>query len=63
MELLSKDIDCPYCGEVIEILIDDSAGEQDYYEDCFVCCRPIRILQSNNPVTGECEIQILRDDD
>jgi len=63
MELLNKHIDCPYCGEIIEILVDDSAGEQDYYEDCSVCCRPIRILQASHPVTGECEIQILRDDD
>ena len=32
---------CPYCGEPIELLVDDSAGEQQYVEDCSVCCRPI----------------------
>ena len=37
------DIDCPYCGERIEILLDASAGEQDYIEDCQVCCRPITV--------------------
>ncbi len=36
-------IACPYCGEWIDILIDDSAGEQQYIEDCQVCCRPIQI--------------------
>ena len=36
-------IQCPYCGESIEILVDDSAGEQRYIEDCSVCCRPISI--------------------
>ena len=36
-------IDCPYCGEPIEIVVDDSAGEQRYIEDCQVCCRPITI--------------------
>ena len=34
---------CPYCGEKIELLIDGSIPEQEYIEDCFVCCRPIEI--------------------
>lgn len=36
-------IDCPYCGEAIEILVDASAGDQRYVEDCSVCCRPMMI--------------------
>jgi hypothetical protein len=36
-------IDCPYCGEAIEILVDASAGDQRYIEDCSVCCRPMDI--------------------
>lgn len=36
-------IDCPYCGEAIEILVDASAGGQRYVEDCSVCCRPMVI--------------------
>lgn len=36
-------IECPYCGESIDLIIDDSAGNQQYVEDCFVCCRPINI--------------------
>jgi hypothetical protein len=36
-------IDCPYCGEQIEILIDCSAGDQDCIEDCQVCCKPISL--------------------
>ncbi|NHA13479.1 CPXCG motif-containing cysteine-rich protein [Thioalkalivibrio sp. XN279] len=34
-------IDCPYCGEAIEILVDCSVAEQSYVEDCMVCCQPI----------------------
>ena len=34
-------ISCPYCGEQIDLLVDCSAGHQDYVEDCSVCCRPI----------------------
>lgn len=32
---------CPYCGESISILVDESLPEQRYVEDCEVCCRPI----------------------
>lgn len=35
------EIQCPYCGEAIELSIDGSAGDQRYIEDCQVCCRPI----------------------
>ena len=36
-----KNISCPYCGEQISILVDDSLPEQHYVEDCQVCCRPM----------------------
>lgn len=36
-------IDCPYCGESIEVMVDASAGDQRYVEDCSVCCRPMVI--------------------
>ena len=36
-------ISCPYCGESLEIVIDASAGRQDYIEDCQVCCKPITL--------------------
>ena len=40
-ELVSRDIDCPYCGESINVLVDPSIPDQNYIEDCQVCCRPI----------------------
>ena len=40
-ELSEQPISCPYCGEIITILVDDSLPEQEYVEDCQVCCRPI----------------------
>ena len=39
-----QDIECPYCGEVISLLLDTSAGSQRYIEDCHVCCRPITVV-------------------
>jgi len=42
-ELQTHSIDCPYCGEIIEIEVDCSISNQSYIEDCSVCCRPIDI--------------------
>ena len=39
--LILQVVDCPYCGEQFEASIDMSAGNQEYIEDCEVCCRPI----------------------
>ncbi len=43
-QLSSQHITCPYCGESIELVIDCSIPEQEYIEDCEVCCRPINLL-------------------
>jgi hypothetical protein len=34
-------VQCPYCGEEIEVVVDGSVDHQQYVEDCSVCCRPI----------------------
>jgi hypothetical protein len=34
-------IQCPYCWELIELVVDCSVPDQEYVEDCSVCCRPI----------------------
>tara|TARA_B100001758_G_scaffold196260_1_gene174057 strand:- start:9 stop:197 length:189 start_codon:yes stop_codon:yes gene_type:complete len=38
-----KESYCPYCGEIISLLIDPSIQLQEYVEDCQVCCSPILI--------------------
>jgi hypothetical protein len=42
--LNERSIGCPYCGEAITVLLDLSVPEQEYIEDCQVCCRPIVFL-------------------
>jgi hypothetical protein len=38
---LSGMVSCPYCGESVEITLDPGSGaNQQYIEDCQVCCRP-----------------------
>ena len=35
---------CPYCGEPIDLFIDEGGGgAQRYVEDCPVCCRPCEV--------------------
>jgi transposase-like protein len=42
MSVVSKS--CPYCGEPVEIAIDESGGDhQSYVEDCPVCCQPWQV--------------------
>lgn len=38
-----QSLQCPYCGESIDLAVDDSVDHQQYVEDCHVCCRPINI--------------------
>ena len=49
------EIQCPYCGERNTVFIDCSESEQEYIEDCQVCCRPIRF---NVCITENEEVQV-----
>ena len=44
---------CPSCGEEIVVPVDASAGEeQEYVEDCPVCCAPVQLLVRVEPDGG-----------
>jgi hypothetical protein len=52
------EVRCPYCGEINEITLDPGSGsEQEYVEDCQVCCRPWRVAVLYDP-HGEAEVTI-----
>jgi hypothetical protein len=61
-ELLGEHIDCPYCGERIEVLIDCSVPQQNYIEDCQVCCRPINFYV-NVDGHGAVDVQVSHEDE
>jgi hypothetical protein len=43
----SARVDCPYCGEAVEIVFEeDLEGEMTW--DCEVCCRPWRLTISRD---------------
>lgn len=60
--LPAKVIECPYCGESIELIIDDSVPGQEYVEDCSVCCRPINVAVSIQH-DGDIELRCRTDND
>lgn len=39
--LAELEISCPYCGEAIDVLLDQQDAGYQYIEDCQVCCKPI----------------------
>src|SRR5690349_15123323 len=45
---VSESIQCPFCGQAFEVLVDTSVASQRFTTDCEICCRPIEI-------TVECE--------
>ncbi|WP_445363236.1 CPXCG motif-containing cysteine-rich protein [Microbulbifer sp. ANSA003] len=53
--IVERSICCPYCGEIIKILVDSSVLPQQYTEDCQVCCRPI-VLSVELDLNGELSI-------
>jgi hypothetical protein len=55
-------ITCPYCGETITVLIDTSAGTQEYHEDCSVCCAPIFFSITVDREDSITQVEAKRDD-
>ncbi|HVR71405.1 MAG TPA: CPXCG motif-containing cysteine-rich protein [Vicinamibacteria bacterium] len=54
--------ECPYCGEPLELSVDEHGGRrQSYVEDCVVCCRPIEV----NVVVdaGDVDVRLRSQDD
>jgi hypothetical protein len=49
---------CPYCGAFNEIGLDPGGGEeQEYVEDCQVCCQPWSVRVSYHP-DGSAEVRL-----
>ena len=53
---------CPWCSESVTFEFDTTFAEQEYIEDCSVCCAPIlvkiRVLDEGDP-----EVELHRDNE
>jgi hypothetical protein len=56
MSLETHEVQCPYCGETIELDIEPLEEAQSLIEDCSVCCRPIQYEVVTN---ADDEIEII----
>ncbi len=45
-------LQCPNCGEIVNIFVDSSVEQQIYVEDCSVCCRPMLLAVSYDEQSG-----------
>lgn len=55
-------VDCPYCGERIELVVDTSADDIDYVEDCEVCCRPLVVCLTTDD-SGDTRVIVRTEND
>ncbi len=59
----TADVSCPYCGEHVEVIVDPGGGlEQEYVEDCEVCCRPWQVHVRFHGSWPTVEVTTLSDD-
>ncbi|NKF52688.1 CPXCG motif-containing cysteine-rich protein [Shewanella sp. WXL01] len=63
MRLINKVISCPHCGHHQHINIDTSLGDQEYYDDCRVCCNPIHMRMHIDEAQNRVELFIDSDDE
>ncbi|MEW6307172.1 MAG: CPXCG motif-containing cysteine-rich protein [Verrucomicrobiota bacterium] len=45
----SETIQCPFCGQRMELVVDTSVGSQRFTTDCEVCCRPFEVIAECEP--------------
>ena len=55
------DIGCPYCGETMTVLIDPGLEQQQYVEDCQICCQPMIVEVTNTD--GRTEVTARQEND
>jgi hypothetical protein len=46
---VSESIQCPFCGQTFELVIDTSVPAQRFTTDCEVCCRPFEVSVECEP--------------
>lgn len=45
----SERIQCPYCGQSMELVVDTGVPEQRFTTDCEICCRPFEVFAECEP--------------
>ena len=46
---VSENIQCPFCGQACELVVDTTVPFQRFTTDCEVCCRPFEVVAECEP--------------
>ena len=46
---VSENVQCPFCGQRFELVIDTSTVSQQFTTDCEICCRPFEVFAECEP--------------
>ena len=46
---ITETIQCPFCGQSFELVIDTSAGSHRFATECEICCRPFEVIAECEP--------------
>jgi hypothetical protein len=46
---VSEKIQCPFCGQAFDLVVDTSVSSQRLTTDCEVCCRPFEVVAECEP--------------
>lgn len=60
--LFSTSVQCPYCWEAIDVMVEDCGETQQYIEDCQVCCRPINVVVRRDH-NDEVQVEVYGEDE
>ncbi|CAM3053269.1 CPXCG motif-containing cysteine-rich protein [Vibrio rarus] len=62
-EFTQRQIACPHCGQHITVSLDTTQGNQEFYDDCPVCCHSIHLNMQLDEVRDKVQLQIDADDE
>lgn len=62
VEVRTRTVQCPHCGEEFETHLDPSSGSASYIEDCQICCRPIEFRLDVDDAGTLVALSLLRTD-
>jgi transcription elongation factor Elf1 len=46
---VTESVNCPFCGQAFEMVIDTSTASQQFTTDCEICCRPFEVRVECEP--------------
>jgi transposase-like protein len=46
---ISESVQCPFCGQTFDIVVDTSVAFQRFTTDCEICCRPFEVIAQCEP--------------